>query len=159
MQPHIRPMTRSDKPAVMALLRALPEFKPVEVAIAEELIDCYLDSPSESGYHIWVAVVNSAVVGYICYGPTPLTEGTWDIYWIAVDRARQGRGLGKALANFAQDKIRGAQGRLVLIETSSQPGYEKTRRFYQSLGYELVCRIPDFYSPGDDRLTLQKKLG
>ncbi len=159
MQPHIRPMTKSDKPVVMRLLQAIPEFKPIEVVVAEELIDSYLDDPSGSGYHIVVSEVNSCVAGYICYGPTPLTEGTWDIYWIAVAPDEQGHGLGKALVAFAEEKITGAKGRLILIETASKPEYEKTQRFYYSQGYELVSRISDFYAPADDRLTLMKRLG
>ena len=71
---------------------------------------------------------------------------------------RQGRGVGGALIASAEEKIKMTGGRLVLIETSSQPGYEKTRRFYRSRGYRLVCRIADFYAPGDDKLTLEKRL-
>jgi ribosomal protein S18 acetylase RimI-like enzyme len=143
----------------MKILQNTPEFKPSEVVVAEEVIDSYLNDPHGSGYHILVAEDNSAVVGYICYGPTPLTEGAWDIYWIAVSAEQQGRGIGGALMAYAEDKIRGAQGRLILIETSSQPEYEKTRRFHLSHAYEVVGRIPDFYAPGDDKLVLQKRLG
>ncbi len=32
-----------------------------------------------------------------------------------------------------------------------------TKRAYRSLGYEVVCRIPDFYAPSDDKLILQKR--
>lgn len=151
-------MARGDKPALMRLLRATPEFKPAEVVVAEELIDYYLEDPAGSGYHIVVAEVDSSVTGYVCYGPTPLTEGTWDMYWIAVAPGAQGKGVGRALAAFAEADIDRARGRLILIETASKPQYEKTRRFYRLQGYELVCRIPDFYEPGDDKLVLQKKL-
>jgi ribosomal protein S18 acetylase RimI-like enzyme len=158
MRPEIRPMTDEDKPAIMQILQATPEFKPAEVVVAEEVIDSYLSDPSGSGYHTLVAEVGLSVVGYICYGPTPLTEGTWDIYWIAVAREEQGRGIGRALVASAEGKARGAQGRLVLIETSSTAEYERTRRFYYSQGYEVVCRIPDFYAPGDDKVVFQKRL-
>jgi len=128
------------------------------VAVAEELIDSYLEDPSSSGYHILVAEVDSTVTGYICYGPTPLTEGTWDIYWIAVAREKQGQGIGSALMKSAEKEIGRAKGRLAIIETSSTPAYEKTRNFHLSQGYEVICRIPDFYVPGDDKLILQKRL-
>jgi len=128
------------------------------VAVAEELIDSYLNDPSGSGYHILVADVDSTVTGYICYGPTPLTEGTWDIYWMAVTPEKQGRGIGSALMKSAEKAIVRAKGRLVIIETSSTPAYEKTRNFHLSQGYEIVARIPDFYAPGDDKLILQKRL-
>ncbi len=155
---NIRPMTRDDRPAVMAILHATPEFKPFEVAVAEELIDCYLATSYQSGYHILVAEADSRVVGYICYGPTPLTEGTWDIYWIATVPEQQGKGIGSALLAVAESKIRETKGRLIIIETSSQAAYEKTRRFHNNHDYREVCRIPDFYAPGDDRLILQKRL-
>jgi len=128
------------------------------VAVAEELIDSYLDGPSGSGYHVLVAEADSTVEGYICFGPTPLTEATWDIYWMAVGREKQGYGIGSALLKSAENEITKEQGRLVIIETSSTPLYEKTRRFHVGEGYEVICRIPDFYAPGDDKLIMQKRL-
>jgi len=143
----------------MKILRNTPEFKPSEVVVAEEVIDSYLHDPSRSGYHTLVAEVDSTVAGYICYGPTPLTEGTWDIYWMAVAPEKQGQSIGSTLMTFAEDQIKKAQGRLAIIETSSKPEYEKTQRFHLGHGYEVVCRIPDFYAPSDDKLILQKRLG
>ena len=151
-------MGRGDKPSLMKILRNTPEFKPTEVIVAEEVIDSYLRGPVYSGYHVLVAEVDSTVAGYICYGPTPLTEGTWDVYWQAVVREKQGQGIGSALVKSAEEHIRKAQGRLAIIETSSTPEYEKTRRFHISHGYEVVGRVPDFYAPGDDKLILRKLL-
>jgi ribosomal protein S18 acetylase RimI-like enzyme len=128
------------------------------VAVAEEVIDSYLKDSFGSGYHILVAEVDSTVTGYICYGPTPLTEGTWDIYWEAVARERQGQGIGSTLMESTEKEIVRARGRLAIIETSSTTAYEKTRHFYLSHGYELVASIPDFYAPGDDKLILHKRL-
>ena len=128
------------------------------MAVAEEVIDSYLEDSIGSGYHILVAEVNSTVTGYICYGPTPLTEGTWDIYWMAVAREKQNRGIGSALTESAETEILRARGRLAIIETSSTPAYEKTRRFHLNHGYKLICRVPDFYAPADDKLILQKRL-
>jgi GNAT superfamily N-acetyltransferase len=152
-------MTRADKPEIIRLLGALPEFEPTEVTVAEEVIDSYLDNPSGSGYHIQVAEAGSRLAGYICYGPAPLTQGTWDIYWVAVSAEKQGKGIGSALMTFAEDEIRRAGGRLIVIETSSKPGYQKTRHFYLSRGYRLVGCLSDFYAPGDDKLIHQKRLG
>jgi GNAT superfamily N-acetyltransferase len=142
----------------MKILRRTPEFKPAEVVVAEEVIDSYLRDPHDSGYYTLVAELDSAIAGYICYGPTPLTEGTWDIYWMAVAPEKQGKGIGGTLMAHAEDKIREAQGRLVIIETSSKAEYEKTRRFHLNHGYEVIGRIPDFYALDDDKLILQKWL-
>lgn len=158
MKIDIRSMSHADKHHVTKILRGTPEFKPFEVVVAEELIDCYLEDPLSSGYHILVAEVDSNITGYICYGSAPLTEGTWDIYWVAVARERQGQGIGNALMKSAEKDIARDKGRLTIIETSSTPAYEKTRHFHLSQGYEIVARIPDFYAPGDDKLILQKRL-
>jgi ribosomal protein S18 acetylase RimI-like enzyme len=154
---NIRPMHQSDKPPVMAILRCTPEFLPHEVVVAEELLDAYLSDP-ESGYHILVAETGSKVSGYICYGETPLTVGTWDIYWIAVDRSLQGQGIGAALMKATEDKIKELHGRLVVIETSSKADYNKTRRFHAAQGYAEIAIIPDFYEIGDGKVIMVKRI-
>ncbi len=93
------------------------------------------------------------------YGPTPLTVGTYDLYWMAVDPRAQGRGHGRALVLWLEAYVKDAGGRLLIIETSSVPKYEPTRRFYLGLNYTEVARIPDFYQPGDDRVIYRKQIG
>ena len=158
MTVNIRPMVQKDRQAIMVVLKIIPEFKPEEVTVAEEVIDSYLGDPVHSGYYVSVAEAGPAVAGYICYGPTPLTEGTWDIYWLAVSPKKQGNGIGSALMQSAEQDIRKAGGRLALIETSGTPAYEKTRRFHKRLGYEIIGVIPDFYQPADDKIIMQKRL-
>lgn len=151
-------MTREDKPGVMQILHSTPEFKPSEVVVAEEVIGSYIGDPQRSGYHVLVAEAGSTVSGYVCYGPTPLTEGTWDLYWLAVAPDKQRQGIGSILIESVEKEIMKAGGRLAIIETSSTPAYEKTRRFHTRHGYEIIARIPDFYAIGDDKLVLQKRL-
>lgn len=158
MRIEVRPMTVADKPAVMSILGNTPQFKPVEVTVAEELIDAYLEDPTGSGYLTLVGEANSQIQGYICYGPTPLTEGTWDVYWLAVNRGEQGHGVGTRLLSSAEADITRRRGRLILIETSSKDSYEQAQRFYAARGYDMISRISDFYEPGDDRLTYLKKV-
>lgn len=150
-------MTSQDKPAIMRLLQDTPEFTAEEVALAEEVIDAYLLSPGKSGYFILVAEIDSLITGYVCYGPTPITEGTWDAYWLAVENNRQGQGIGRKLIETMEEKIKQAKGRLILLETSSKSGYEKTHAFYDRTGYKEVGRIIDFYAIGDDRITYEKR--
>lgn len=142
----------------MSILNNTPEFLPFELVVAEELIDAYIESPKESGLHIMVAEVNGEIAGYVCYGHTPLTESTWDIYWIAVDRNRQGQGIGGSLMKDSENKIRNIGGKLVVVETSSKPNYDKTRRFYIDLHYTEIARIPDFYAPNDDEIIYIKRI-
>ncbi len=158
MKAKIRKMRKEDKAALMKILQNTPEFEMSEVEVAEEVIDSYLRDGKSSGYYVMVAEDNSIVAGYICYGPTPLTTSTWDLYWLVVAHEKQRQGLGGALVETAEEEIRQLNGRMALIETSSTPPYEKTRQFHISHGYRLICRIPDFYAAGDDKLILQKLL-
>jgi GNAT superfamily N-acetyltransferase len=151
-------MSAADKSAVTAILHGTPEFLPGEVAVAGELIDAYLEDPEGSGYYTVVAEADEQVAGYACYGPTPLTEGTWDLYWIAVEHHQQGQGIGRALMKYVEERVKEKRGRMLLIETSSKPDYKKTRDFYISIGYQVICVIPDFYAVGDDRVEFWKRL-
>ena len=155
---HIRPMTAADRQRVIQIIESIPEFKSIEVPVAIELVDSYLANPYTSGYFILVAEIDSSIAGYICYGPTPLTMGTWDIYWIAVDPNKQRQGVGKALYAYTEDNIKKDLGRMIMIETSSSEEYENTRHFHKSQGYQVVCQISDFYAVGDDKIVLKKTL-
>jgi len=156
----IRPMTRTDRPTVLALIEATDFFRPDEIQVAAELIDAYLDQPDQRDYVVVVVTDDQgAVTGYMTYGPTPLTLGTFDLYWMAVDPKTQGRGYGRTLVEWLESYARQAGGRLLVIETSSTAKYEPTRRFYLGLKYTEVARIPDFYGPGDDRVIYTKRLG
>ena len=155
---NIRAMNQEDKPSIMQILRSTVEFKRSEVIVAEEVIDSYLSDSYQSGYQILVAELNSTIAGYICFGPTPLTEGTWDIYWVVVAPDKQRQGTGSALLESAEKSIREAEGRQAIIETSSTPAYEKTRHFHIRHGYEIIACLPDFYAPSDNKLVLQKRL-
>ena len=155
----IRPMSALDKPAVMVLIRATDMFTSAEVDVAEELIDAYLDTPDQKDYDVVVSEnAGGGVAGYMTWGPTPVAENAYDIYWMAVSPREQGRGRGKELVAWLEDKVRALGGRMIIIETASQPKYHPTREFYLRLGYREVARIPDFYKPGDDRIIYTKNI-
>ena len=156
----VRPMTDGDRERVFDIIRSTGIFTPDEIQVANELVDITLDQPGQRDYAVVVVEdENGQVVGYLTYGPTPLTDGTYDLYWMAVSPEAQGRGLGKELVLWLEKQVAEAGGRLILIETSSQPKYEKTRKFYLGLGYEEASRIPDFYRAGDSRITYVKYFG
>jgi ribosomal protein S18 acetylase RimI-like enzyme len=155
----VRPMKPEDRTTVLDIIRATKMFTPPEMAVARELIDIFLDQPEQGDYFMAVAEGRSGrVVGYLAYGPTSLTEGTYDLYWMAVAPDQQGSGFGTELVNWLEKKVAEEGGRMIVIETSSQPKYEPTRRFYAGLGYQEISRIPDFYKPGDDRITYIKHI-
>ncbi|MBE3125725.1 MAG: GNAT family N-acetyltransferase [Acidobacteria bacterium] len=153
----IRPMEPRDKEPVMDLIRETGFFTPAEVVVAEELIDVYLEDPEQKDYRI-VVVENDRkdAVGYLTWGPTPLAEDAYDLYWMAVAPSEQGKGRGKVLVRWLEDEVRRRDGRMIIIETSSQPKYHGTRQFYIDLDYKEVARIPDYYRAGDDRVIYAK---
>lgn len=154
-----RPLEQRDRPAIAELVERVGNFSSEEIEIALELVDEWLAEGEASDYICWVIEdEENRVRGYVCIGPTPLTDGTFDLYWIAVDPSVQGRGYGQALTRLAEDEARARGGRLLLIETASQETYSATVRFYERAGYKLVSRIPDFYKEGDDKLTFAKRI-
>src|ERR1019366_207689 len=102
---NIRRLASKEQTAVMQILQNTPEFTSDEVVLACELVEAYLDDPDESGYYHLVAEDGDKIVGYVCYGPTPITDGTWDVYWIAVDATIQGKGIGRELMAACENKI------------------------------------------------------
>jgi ribosomal protein S18 acetylase RimI-like enzyme len=154
----IRPMAKYDRARVLDIINKTGFFRPDEIRVAEELIDIYLDQPGQKDYEVVVIEDEKPeVVGYLTYGLTSLTVGTYDLYWMAVAPEHQGKGYGKDLVRWLEEKIRADRGRMMVIETSSQPKYEPTRRFYLNLDYQEIARIPDFYGPGDDRVIYIKR--
>jgi len=150
-------METRDKGPVLGLIRATGFFTDAEVGVAEELLDVYLERPDQKDYH--VAVIENDerdIAGYMTWGPTPLAEDAYDLYWMAVAPSEQGRGRGKELVRWLEDEVRRRDGRVILIETSSQPKYHGTRQFYIDLDYREVARVPDFYRAGDDRVIYAK---
>ncbi len=156
----VRPMTDGDRERVLDIIRSTGMFTADEFRVAAELIDITLDQPGQRDYAVVVVEdEDGRVAGYLTYGPTPLTDGTYDLYWMAVSPEAQGRGFGRELVVWLEKTVSEAGGRLILIETSSQPKYEKTRKFYLGLGYTEASRIPDFYKAGDSRITYVKYFG
>ncbi|MGB8952658.1 MAG: GNAT family N-acetyltransferase [Candidatus Aminicenantales bacterium] len=154
----IRPMTEADRETVFEINRTTGMFIPEEISAAQEMIDFYLARPDQKEYFFVVAEnEKKEVIGYLSYGPASFATGVFDLYWVAVVPSRQGQGYGRELIGWLEKKVQEERGRMIIIETSSQPKYQPTRQFYQRFGYEEVTRIADYYKPGDDRILYIKR--
>jgi ribosomal protein S18 acetylase RimI-like enzyme len=153
----LRELQAGDLPELERILVVTEAFTPAEVAVAMELLEIVVNQPTQRDYEVAVAEALGKVAGYVLFGPVPATVGNFDLYWIAVDPAAQGTGVGQRLIEHVEEAVRQRGGRLVCLETSSQGGYSRTRSFYEKAGYQLESRIRDFYKPGDDRLTYVKR--
>ncbi|MBK7824413.1 N-acetyltransferase [Nannocystis sp.] len=154
----IRRVAADDAPRIHAILVATGVFTPAEVECADELVAEAIHQPEKGDYLVHVLEHDGVVVGYVCYGATPLTDGTYDLYWIAVDPACHGHGHGQRLIAFVESELRSSGGRLLLIETSGKDSYGPTQSFYLRCGYRELARIPGFYRPGDDKIVYGKYL-
>ncbi len=161
-QVHIRRLKESDRPYIEKIVISSGKFNDVEIATALELVDEALSrGEEESGYLFAILEYGKEhreLTGYACYGPVPLTQGAYDLYWIAVDPASQGKGLGSDLLGYVERDVSRRGGRMILIETSSQESYGATIGFYKKAGYKLVAHIKNFYRIGDDKLVFLKEL-
>lgn len=145
-----------DRTAVRRIVAGTGFFRPDEIEIAVELVEARLDKGQASGYEFLFAEKNGTVVGYGCYGPIACTIGSYDLYWIAVDPAHQGKGIGRVLVAEIERRIREAGGRHIYIETSGKPQYAPTRAFYANCGYEIAATLTDFYDQDDSKVIWRK---
>jgi len=156
----IRSPSPPDRDAIAALIAAGP-FRPEEVSCALELLAAALGRADT--YEALIAVAaepaeGAPVLGYVCFGATPMTATTYDVYWIVVDAAARGQGIGRALLGEAERQLAARGARTIRIETSSLEGEGGAVRFYERAGYRRVGLIEGFYRPGDDLVTLAKTL-
>src|SRR5262249_3737122 len=142
-----------DRSELVALLSRVDNFSDDERMVAIELIDEALQKPA-SGYECIVALEGEQVAGYLCFGLTPMTDWTYDLYWVATDPSVRGKGLGKGLLAHFEGVARSRGGKIIRIETSSMETYGATLDFYVKQGYAIASRIEDFYRAGDDLITL-----
>jgi ribosomal protein S18 acetylase RimI-like enzyme len=155
----IRPLVEKDRARLLSMLIKTRSFTSTEIDVAMELIDIVVKDPIQKDYQIDCIVDDQdQAIGYICYGPTPMTQGTFDLYWIAVDPDFQEQGVGSKLLSFLEELVRAEGGRLILADASTIPHYEKTLKFYLKNGFQEVGRVPDYYHPGNDRITFCRRL-
>jgi ribosomal protein S18 acetylase RimI-like enzyme len=156
---NLRPLFEKDRATLLSILIKTRAFTSAEIDVAMELIDIVLKDRIQKDYQIdCMAEDQDLAIGYICYGPTPMTEGTFDLYWIAVDPDFQEKGAGSKLLDFLVKAVKVRGGRMILADTSTVPFYEKTRKFYVKNAFQEVARIPDYYQPGNDRITFYRRL-
>jgi acetoin utilization deacetylase AcuC-like enzyme/ribosomal protein S18 acetylase RimI-like enzyme len=153
-----RTLRAGDPTRIRALVEQTGKFSRDEVDIAEELPIERLEKGVASGYHFILAEQGSQLFGYACFGPIPGSDHSWDLYWIAVDPAHQGSGLGRTLIQKVEAEIAKAKGALVYIDTSTAEAYVPTRGFYEKMGYTLRAELPDFYRAGDGKAIFGKTL-
>lgn len=147
-----------DRRAVRAIVAETGMFDPEEIDVAVELVDAFLERGKASGYGFLMAERSGKLAGYVCYGPVPGSDRRFEVYWIAISKAVQGRGLGRFLMGETEKRILAAGGCRVYAETATRRQYLPTRRFYLSVGYKKLGSLPHYYREGDGKVTYVKVL-
>jgi ribosomal protein S18 acetylase RimI-like enzyme len=162
--PRVRPASAADRVGLLAILASDQTFQQDERAVALELIDAALNGSPDYVVRVAepatpnVAAPTPALAGYVCFGPTPMTESTWDLYWIVVHAAARGRGAAQALVHAMEAELRQLGAKAVRVETSETEGYGAARKLYARLEYPVASVLADFYRPGDALITYYKRL-
>lgn len=149
-----------DAPAIERLATGTGVFTADEIHVVNEMLDEFFD-PQPRDDHTFLIYRNgnpNDVAGFACYGPTPLTDRVWDLYWICVDRATQRHGIGSQLLMRIEQQLRAQNARAIFLETSDSDEYASAREFYSRHGYECVAHIADFYAVGDGKVLYRKSL-
>ena len=165
----VAPSMPEDRRAIRELILNSGLFGGADADCVDEMFTQSLRQPSEDNYRFlscWEDGAREAapetpsprMIGFACCGRESLTKGTWDLFWVCVDRAARGRGAGSLLLTEAQ-KLAVADGaRLMVIYTSSTDFYAPARRLYESQRFTRVAVVPDYYTDGDDLFIYSKRL-
>ncbi|MEL7011197.1 MAG: GNAT family N-acetyltransferase [Cyanobacteria bacterium J06643_13] len=153
------------------MLDNIRAVKPQDVTAIKGIIDANELFPSQmldemlSGYladvdseELWLIYEDPEPKAIAYCAPEQMTEGTWNLYLIAVHPDFQGKGIGSAIVSYIERMLPARGARILLVETSGLDSFEPTRAFYRQLGYEREAQIREFYAPGEDKIVFRKAL-
>ncbi len=154
----IDPPRPDETEKLVVLAQATGFFDAEEVQAVSEMLADYFAHP-ESPEYLWAVyrdAPDASPLGFACYGLASFTDGTYELYWIAVDPQHQSKRLGTALLEFVESDLHRRQARQLYLETSDRPQYTPTRAFYERRGFERAAHFPDYYHLGDGKVIYRK---
>lgn len=154
----VAPSAPADLPAILEAARSVGVFDAEEVATVQELFDGYLRDPRVSGYNFLSCTADGRLLGFACWGPTALSQGAADLYWICTAQQARGQGVAAALFQAVETAVRDLGRWLIVIWTSSRAEYAPARKFYARMGCDLQTQIQDFYARGEDLCVFIRRL-
>ena len=151
-------ITDTDFKSFQKILKSATLFSKKDLAVAADVIKERLCKGKRSGYNFLLAQNKKEIIGFTCFGPVPLTDFSYDIYWIVVRKDVQRLGIGKLLLKQSEAIIKKSGGTNIYIETSSKKQYKGTRMFYERYRYNQQVILKDFYTLGEDKIIYSKIL-
>ncbi len=153
----IRPALPSDKPEMMSLFSSLNLFDAGELEFMSELVDNSYNGTLGEG-HYWVVNADNGITSAAYYAPEAFGQNVYNLYFIGVLPNQQGKGTGSLMLKYVENHLKELEQRLLLVETSGLPSFEKTRQFYLKNNYEKEATIREYYKEADDKIIFRKKL-
>lgn len=150
---NIRPVTPDDIPAIKATIDANDLF-PSDML--DDMISDYFNN--ENSKDLWFTYEDDKPVAIAYCAPEKMTEGTWNLYLIAVHPHYQGEGRGTSMLHYLEETLATRGERILIVETSGLPDFERTRAFYRQRGYDREAQIREFYQAGEDKIIFRKSL-
>jgi ribosomal protein S18 acetylase RimI-like enzyme len=153
----IRPTTSDDISALISLAETSGLFEPNQTDELSQMLAQHFDGDGSSR-DFWITDDDNGLVGVAYVAPERMTEGTWNLYLIAIHPDRQRQGRGKILLEHVEQMLANRGERVLLVETSGTEDFEYVRTFYRKSGYAEEARIRDFYAAGVDKIVYLKPL-
>lgn len=154
MNEKIRAVTRTDLDGLKRVVDS-SELFPSEYL--EEMISDYFNNPNTQ--EIWFTYIDNnkqVAIGYCV--PEKLTDGTYNLLAIGVLKDIQRKGIASQMMNHIEQLLKQKDGRMLIVETSSDDAQIGARNFYQKIGYSQAAVISDFWKDGEDKIVFCKKL-
>ncbi|OKH52865.1 hypothetical protein NIES2101_13315 [Calothrix sp. HK-06] len=153
----IKKAETKDREGILEVIQAVGLFTAPEVEFMSGLVDSFLNGEQEDS-HYWVVAEKDGVQGVGYYGPENFAQEVYNLYFIGVKPDKQGQGVGASLVKFIENHLHELKQRILLVETSGLPEFEKTRQFYLKQGFVQEAVVREYYKAGDDKVIFWKKL-
>lgn len=155
MAKNIRPVTIADIDGLKTVLDTCGLF-PSEYL--DEMISDYFNNADTQD--VWFTCIDNneipVAIGYCV--PEKLTNGTYNLLAIGVSENAQRQGIAKEMMNYIESQLKSKDGRILIVETSSDDAQIGARNLYQKIGYIQEAVIRDFWNDGEDKIVFLKKL-
>jgi ribosomal protein S18 acetylase RimI-like enzyme len=154
----IRPANPNDITAILAVAVEAKLFSAEETTPLKNILEGYFQAGANQE-HVWmIDEQERETLGVAYYAAAQMSDRTWYIKMIAVSPDHQGRGRGAAMMRHIESELSARGKRVLLVETSSLPLYDRTRTFYLNCGYDEEARIRDYYADGEDMIVFRKSI-
>src|SRR5258708_34492059 len=116
------------------LIAATPEFTPDDASVALELVDAALGHPDSDEYRFILCEEADRVLGFACFGSASMAEGSFDLYWMVVDRDARRRGIGRELLFAVEQELLAEGARLIRLRNPRIHPRPAATAFFEKTG-------------------------